>query len=245
MRGDAKQFLIEGVRELDRALRAKVEIETYVFQKSFFESQQALVGQTFSENLNASNCFVLSDELFKHLSIRDNPGGVIGIASIWQSSLATFKVKDCGLYVLVESLEKPGNLGAIMRSAEATNVDAILIADPQVDVFNPNVIRASQGAVFNLNIFWGQSEEIFNCLRNCCINIIATTPCAKTYFWDCDMRNSCAICIGNEANGLSQLWLTQANQVAIPIFGTSADSLNASISAALCLYEARRQRRTQ
>ena len=242
-RKQANQFLIEGFRELSRALQAQIEIKSFIFQQSVFESQQSFVQRHFAGYLTEHNCFVLADALFKQLSLRENPDGIMGIANVWDSKLSEFALRDKGLYVLVESLEKPGNLGAIMRSAEATHVDAMFIADPHVDIFNPNVIRASQGAVFGLPVFWGSSSEIFNLLNAQKINIIATTPGAKRLFWDFYMRETCVICIGNEAKGLSSLWWEQAPPLAIPMFGGSADSLNAGVSAALCLYEARRQRR--
>ncbi|MDR1254699.1 MAG: hypothetical protein LBJ78_01560 [Puniceicoccales bacterium] len=236
-------FLIEGLRELDRALQANVYIRAFIFQQSIWVSQNEKIQTHFSHYLKRENCFVLADSLFKKLSVRENSDGIIGIAEVWEPSLDSFQICDDGLYLLVEHLEKPGNLGAMMRSAEATAVDGLLIADPCVDIFNPNVIRTSQGAVFGLNIVWDTAERIYDFLGGKNMNLLAMTPCADLLYWDTDMTRACVVCVGNEAHGLTPLWLEKATKVTVPMFGKSADSLNAGIAGSLCLYEARRQRR--
>ncbi|MDR0647302.1 MAG: hypothetical protein LBF43_02590 [Puniceicoccales bacterium] len=236
-------FLIEGMRELSRALQANICVRAFIFQQSALASQNEKIQKHFGHCLGRENCFVLADSLFKKLSVRENSDGVMGVAEVWESPLESFQICDDGLYLLVEHLEKPGNLGAMMRSAEATNVDGLLIADPCVDIFNPNVIRTSQGAVFGLNIVWDTAERIHDFLDGKNINILAMTPDADLLYWDVDMTQPCVVCIGNEAHGLTPLWLEKATKVAVPMFGRSADSLNAGIVGSLCLYEARRQRR--
>jgi TrmH family RNA methyltransferase len=242
-RKQEKLFLIEGLRELNRALQANVYARAFIFQQSTLASQSEKIQKHFSHYLRRENCFVLADNLFKKLSVRENSDGIIGIADVWESSLDSFQICDDGLYLLVEHLEKPGNLGAMMRSAEATAIDGLLIADPCVDIFNPNVIRASQGAVFGLNIVWNTAERIYDFLDGKNIKIFAMTPYADLPYWDMDMTQTCVVCIGNEAHGLTPLWLEKAIKVTVPMFGKSADSLNAGIVGSLCLYEARRQRR--
>ncbi|MDR2396901.1 MAG: hypothetical protein LBD69_03555 [Puniceicoccales bacterium] len=238
-----KLFLIEGLRELNRALQANVCVRAFVFQQSTLASQNEKIQKHFSHYLGQENCFVLADNLFKTLSVRENSEGVIGIADVWEPSLDSFQICDDGLYLLVEHLEKPGNLGAVMRSAEATAIDGLLIADPCVDIFNPNVIRTSQGAVFGLNVIWDTSERICNFLDGKNIKMLAMTPDTDLLYWDVDMTQTCVVCVGNEAHGLTPLWLEKAIKVAVPMFGRSADSLNAGIVGSLCLYEVRRQRR--
>jgi len=235
-------FLIEGFREVSRALKANVKIEYMIFSEDSFKDPH--LKETFGELSGEQNCLVLTHTLFKKLSLRENPDGFIGVAQKWIPSLENFNPKDNGLYLLVEGIEKPGNLGALMRSAEATAVDGFFIANPVVNIFNPNVIRASQGAVFNLNIYWDTSSNLLNFLRKTPLQILATTPYAQENYWDCDMRKGTVICVGSEANGLSKIWLENAKKVVIPMYGDSADSLNAGVSGTLCLYEAQRQRRT-
>ena len=237
-RKKSERFIIEGKRELSRALKANISILFFVF------SESATKNEAIAESLGShfSQAMILSDELFTKLSMRENPDGVMGVAKTWISDLSQCKLNPNGLYLLAEGLEKPGNLGALMRSAEATQVDGFFIANPLVNIFNPNVIRASQGAVFNLNIYWDTSANLFQFLKNTGLQMIATTPHTDLTYWDCDMKKGSVICVGSEAFGLSELWLNNAKKVIIPMYGQSADSLNANISGTLCLYEARRQR---
>ena len=235
-RKKTQQFLIEGLREISRALQTQTSIELFIFSQSVWEKGLSETFQSYS------NYCILPDALFKNLSVRENPDGYLAIARTWQSDFSRIHLKNNGLYLLVEHLEKPGNLGALMRSAEATAVDGFIIADPQVDIFNPHVIRASQGAVFNLPIVWNSNENILNWLKQSHLTLFATTPSTDTLYWDCDMRQGCILCVGNEAKGLSNFWFQHAQKIAIPIYGSSADSLNANISGTLCLYEAKRQR---
>ncbi len=235
-------FLIEGFREVSRALKAGINLEYMIFNQTSF--QLPSVKENFGEFTENHRCLVLPNNLFKKLSLRDNPDGIMGIAQKWSPKFLRSNLKKDGLYLLVEGIEKPGNLGALMRSAEATAVDGFFIANPVVDIFNPNVIRASQGAVFNLNIYWDSSENLLNLLKTTSLQLLATTPHAQQMYWDCDMRKGSIICIGSEAYGLSHLWLQQATPITIPMYGQSADSLNAGVSGTLCLYEAQRQRRT-
>ena len=237
-RKKSERFIIEGKRELSRALKANIPILSFVFNESATKSES--IAASFA--LYFQQATILSDELFAKLSIRENPDGIMAVAKTWSSDLSQCKLDPNGLYLLLEGLEKPGNLGALMRSAEATHIDGFFIADPIVNIFNPNVIRASQGAVFNLKIYWNSSENLFHFFKNAGLQMIATTPHTNLLYWDCDMKKGSVICVGSEAFGLSDIWLQNATQVAIPMYGQSADSLNANISGTLCLYEARRQR---
>lgn len=239
-RKQTNQFIIEGQRELTRAIQANVNVAYAVFSQTSYH--KAITKETFSALLDENKCLVITDDMFARLSVRENPDGIMGIANIWHYSLDDVKLKPNGLYFLVEQLEKPGNLGALMRTAEATAVDGFFIANPVVDIFNPNVIRASQGAVFNLNVYWDSSENLFQFFKKNAIEILATTPHTDRIYWDCDMTKACVICVGSEAFGLSDLWMNEATKMVIPMYGHSADSLNAGVSGCLCLYEARRQR---
>ncbi len=237
-RKKSAHFIIEGIRELSRALKANIPILSFIFSESAIK--HSIIIETFSTYFKQG--IILSDELFSKLSIREHPDGVMAVSHTWTSDLSKCTINSNGLYLLVERLEKPGNLGALMRTAEATNIDGFFIADPLVNVFNPNVIRASQGAIFNLNLYWDTTENLLHFFQNVGLQIIATTPNTDLLYWHCDLKKGTVICVGNEAFGLSATWLNNATKVSIPMYGKSADSLNASTSGTLCLYEARRQR---
>ena len=235
------QFIIEGQRELSRALLAKVPLEYGVFSSSAIEKIHHTSPEVQSWVYHPKT-LILADELFQKISLRESPDGFMGVAKMWDCDLSKIDIKADGLYLLVEKLEKPGNLGALMRSAEATGVDGLFIADPVVDIFNPHVIRTSQGAVFNLNIVWDTSENLFKIFEQYPLQLLATTPHTDKLYWDCDLTKGCVICVGSEAYGLTDLWMQKAQKVLIPMYGHSADSLNAAVAGTLCLYEARRQR---
>ncbi|MEK7850807.1 MAG: RNA methyltransferase, partial [Deltaproteobacteria bacterium] len=147
------------------------------------------------------------------------------------------------LLVVVEGVEKPGNLGAILRSADAASADGVMVCGKSTDIYNPNVIRASIGTVFTVPIVEGSSAEIINWFRGKGVKIVAATPHAETEYFDADLSGPCAIVMGSEHEGLSDAWLKEADTlVRIPMKG-EADSLNLSVSTALLLYEAVRQRR--
>jgi rRNA methylases len=234
-------FIIEGQRELSRALLAKVPLEYGVFSSSAVEKSDNVTPEV-QFWMRHPKTLILSDELFQKISLRESPDGFMGVAKIWNSDPSKITIRPDGLYLLVEKLEKPGNLGALMRSAEATGVDGLFIADPVVDIFNPHVIRTSQGAVFNLNITWDTSENLLKIFEKHALQLLATTPHTNTVYWDCDLSRGCVICVGSEAYGLTDLWMQKAQKVLIPMYGNSADSLNAAVAGTLCLYEARRQR---
>ena len=238
-------FLIEGEREVLRATAAKMALEAVVFNQTamasgkgiaFFDALKSLLPKP--EEIFAC---VLSDALFRTLSLREHPDGILAVARRVEKSCETLQLKADGLYILTEGLEKPGNLGALLRSAEATAVDALLLADPQTDIFNPNVIRASQGAVFGVKIYTDTSERFLKSIRASGLSLYAATPHATRSFWECDFTRGGVFCIGNEARGLSDIWIQEATAIKIPMYGQSADSLNAAVAGTLLLYEARRQ----
>ena len=234
-------FIIEGQRELSRALLAKISLEYGVFSQSAIEKIDK-VPQKVQAWMNHPKTLILSDDLFQKISLRESPDGFMGVAKMWDCDISKINLKPDGLYLLVEKLEKPGNLGALMRSAEATGVDGFFVADPLVDIFNPHVIRTSQGAVFNLNIAWDTSENLLKIFEKHALQLLATTPHTDTLYWNCDLTKGSVICVGSEAYGLTELWMQKAQKILIPMYGNSADSLNAAIAGTLCLYEARRQR---
>lgn len=239
-------FLIEGEREVLRALEAKVPLEAMIFSETAFSAgKEKSFSDAFQSEPSYSKevcMYVLSDALFRTLSLREHPDGILAAARRFGKDCETLQLKADGLYILTEGLEKPGNLGALLRSAEATAIDALLLADPQTDIFNPNVIRASQGAVFEVKIYTDTSERFLERIRASGLPLYAATPYAMHSFWECDFTKGGVFCIGNEARGLSDFWIKEATAVKIPMYGQSADSLNAAVAGTLLIYEARRQR---
>ena len=239
-------FLIEGEREVLRATAAKVPLEAIIFSETALTSgKEKLFSDAFQSDLSCSKnirAYAISDALFQPLSLREHPDGILAVAKHIEQTCEPLQLESDGLYILTEGLEKPGNLGALLRSAEATAVDALLLADPQTDVFNPNVIRASQGAVFGVKIYTDTSDGFLEKIRASNLTVWAATPHAARSFWECDFTKGGVFCIGNEARGLSEVWLRAAKTIKIPMYGQLADSLNAAVAGTLLFYEARRQR---
>ncbi len=237
-------FVVEGERELARCRAAGIEITNfYICPELFKHSDQS---EDLHEELLNSDVPLsyLTESVFKHCSYRDNPDGFIAIAKTFESPLEKLKLSDKPLILILEALEKPGNLGTILRTADAVGVDALIITDPVTDLFNPNVIRASAGVVFKVPTAVASSEGTLSWLKTNNIQAIATTPDTDTLYYDADLTQSTAIIMGSEKDGLSDTWLSSSTQkVKLPMHG-QADSLNVGAATAAVLYEAVRQRRT-
>ncbi len=187
----------------------------------------------------------LSVPVFQKVSFRENPDGWIAVFPIPQRSLAALRMGEVPLVIVAESVEKPGNLGAILRTADAAGVDALLVCDPRVDLFGPNVIRASRGAVFSVPALEVSNAEALEYLHGKGIRIVAATPSAELPYTAEDLRSPVAIAVGTEDEGLTGFWLERADaRVLIPMLG-KVNSLNVSIATALIVYEALRQRGQQ
>jgi TrmH family RNA methyltransferase len=180
--------------------------------------------------------------VFEKISYRDNPDGWLGVFPIPKRTLQDIKLSASPLVIVAEAVEKPGNLGAILRTADAAHADALLVCDPRVDLWNPNVIRASRGAVFTVPTVEVESKDALTWLRSQKMRVLAATPAAEALYTDVDMKSPIAIAVGTEDKGLSNFWMDQAElQVKIPMLG-KVNSLNVSIATALITYEAVRQR---
>jgi len=193
-------------------------------------------------NVPLADVVTVNRPAFEKMSYRENPDGWLAIFPMPRRSLASLALRDSPLIVVTESVEKPGNLGAILRTADAAGVDAVLVCDPRVDVWNPNVIRASRGAVFTVPVIEMENSAALAWLREQKIGILAATPAAKLLYTDTNLRQPVAIVVGTEDEGLTPFWLEQADlKVQIPMMGR-VNSLNVSIATALIVYEAVRQR---
>lgn len=238
-------FLIEGYRELLRALEADwLLVRLFMCEPLFLgENEQALIKRAAETGAEMIAC---DPKLFQRLSYRDRPDGLLGVSMQrhWGLDKLTPLVKKRAspLLVVAEAIEKPGNLGTILRSSDAVGVDGLILCDQCTDLHNPNVIRASVGTRFTVPTFEAEGTAAISWLRQQKIKIVATTPAADTLFTAADLTVPVAIVVGTEQLGLSAAWLEAADlRVRIPMQG-AADSLNVAMATTLVLYEALRQR---
>jgi TrmH family RNA methyltransferase len=186
--------------------------------------------------------YTVSKEVFDKMAYRENSDGCLAVAEIKNSVLSEIKLSDSPFIIVLEGIEKPGNLGAILRTADAAQVDAVIICDPKTDIYNPNVIRSSVGCVFTNQVVACTSEEALEYLTKNGISSYAAALTASDYYQKTDMAKSCAIVMGTEADGLSEFWLEKSDkQIKIAMRG-KIDSLNVSTSCAVLVFEAMRQR---
>lgn len=236
------RFLVEGLREIGHALTAGFEITHLYYCTDYFSSD---AHSDFVEIQKEKGDFPIarmSTDAFAKASHREGPDGLMAIAVQQNNVLSDFKLSEQALLLVLEGIEKPGNLGAILRSADGAGVDAVLLVNCVLDLYNPNAIRSSQGLLFSLPIVSTDREALTDWLRANQIICCATTPDAKKSHWDVDYCGRIALFMGSESDGLQPYWLDKADhQIRIPMAG-QADSLNVAASAAVCLYEARRQR---
>ncbi|MER3480751.1 MAG: 23S rRNA methyltransferase [Meiothermus sp.] len=235
-----RRFLIEGAREIERALRAGIELEQALVCEGRMnpEEQQVYAALRRVDRLSPLE---VSEAVLGKLSVRDSPAGLIALARMPQQTLEDYKPRPDALILVAVGLEKPGNLGALLRSADAAGADAVLVVGG-ADPYSPQAIRNSTGAVFSLRTLAASESEVLGWLEQQRLPLAAATPHTDTLYWEADLRGPVAIAVGPEHQGLSETWLQAAQaKVRIPMQG-QADSLNVSVSAALLLYEAVRQR---
>jgi TrmH family RNA methyltransferase len=240
-RDEAGVFLVEGYREIRRALEKQVPLqELYVAPEWFLgENEPELIAR--AEQAGA-RVFALSREAFAKVAYRERPDGLLAVAPQWKRALGDLALKPDPFLLVVEAIEKPGNLGTILRSADAAGCDAVIVCDPVTDIFNPNVVRASTGVLFSVPLVVGESAEVLAWLRGKNIRTVATTPAGQTLYTAADLRGPLAVVMGSEQYGLSEFWLKQADlPVRIPMAG-QADSLNVAMATIITLFEAVRQR---
>ncbi len=241
-------YLIEGYRELLRAQQGDAAIESLFICPELFlgDNESHLIEQI---GKRGAAIFACSAAVFRKLSYRDRPDGLLAIAKQQHKSLADLEKLLSGntnpFLVVAEAIEKPGNLGTILRSSDAVGLDALLVCDRCTDIFNPNVVRASVGTLFTVPVIEGTSPDTLAWLRQRGIKVLAATPQATTPYTAIDLTGPIAIAVGTEQLGLSDLWMDGADlQVSIPMRGV-ADSLNVATATTLLLYEVLRQRENQ
>jgi TrmH family RNA methyltransferase len=238
-------FLIEGYREILRATDAGWDIQTlFICPELFLGTNEPALIQRIGKK---AQIFACTQKIFEKISYRDRPDGLIAIAVQKKMGLSDleyiFKNKPNPLLVIAEAIEKPGNLGTILRSSDAVGVDALIVCDRCTDIYNPNVVRASVGTLFTVPTIEAKGEETLKWLKAHGVSVLAATPQAEKEFTQVAMQGPIAIAVGTEQLGLSEKWMQQASlQVRIPMHGV-ADSLNVAMATTLLLYEAQRQRK--
>ncbi len=237
-------FLVEGTRAVDRLLSAgRTLTELYVSPEWFGDSEQEAMTLVATAAGAGAEVVHVGREAFAKCTYRERPEGLLGVAAQWHDELNGLVLSAAPLLLMAEGVEKPGNLGSMLRSADAAGCDAVILCDSVVDRFNPNVIRSSTGVVFSMPIVTGSRSEVVEFLADHRISSVATTPDATTMLYDVDFSGSVAILMGAEDTGLSAEWLSAADTcVRIPMLG-QADSLNVAMATVVTLYEAVRQRR--
>ena len=197
---------------------------------------------SFTGNCTSARQFIVTPEVYEKIAYRGSTEGVIAEVRAKEMRLEDLKLKENPLIMVLESVEKPGNLGAILRSADAAGADAVIICDPLTDLFNPNLIRASIGAIFTVPCVACTSEEAIGFFKSNGIKILTAQLQDSSLYYDYSMTEGTAIVMGTESTGLTDIWRKAADaHIRIPMLG-QLDSLNVSVSAAILLYEAVRQR---
>ena len=244
-RDKTQAFLIEGYRELSRAIQGNASLVSLFYSPDHFlgSSEKALIEEAQSRGVEI---FEVIKNVFEKISYRDRPDGLLAVAKQTHLTLKdlddTLTKEHPPFFLVAEAIEKPGNLGSILRSCDAAGVDALLVCDRCTDIFNPNVVRASVGTLFTVPILEVSSQEAIEWLKKSQVSIVATSPDAKKTFTKTDLTGPIAIAMGTEQLGLSKEWMKTSDlQVSIPMHGI-ADSLNVAAATTLLLYEVLRQR---
>jgi TrmH family RNA methyltransferase len=230
-------FVIEGVREISTAIKQNYELITV-----FISDERYNADLEFSKE---TEIISISPKVYEHMAYRSSTEGVIGLCKTKSHGLKELIFKtDSPLVLVLEAPEKPGNIGAILRTADAAQADAVIIANPRTDLYNPNSIRASLGAIFSNQIALGSSEEVIDFLFQSNFNIYAATLQNSNSYLEHDYRDKTAFVMGSEAHGLTDVWRNhpKIKAVNIPMLG-QIDSMNLSVSTAILTFEALRQRR--
>ena len=229
-------FLIEGKREIEIAVKGGYEIETILFLPGISTESET------TQLCKTAEIIEISKEVYQKLAYRDTTEGILAIAKTKSLQLSDLILSDNPLILVAEAPEKPGNIGALLRTADAANLDAVIIANPKSDLYNPNIVRSSVGCLFTNQIATGTTTEIIAFLKERQINIYCATLQNSTSYHTQDYTTPTALVVGTEATGLTEEWRNAATQnIIIPMQG-EIDSMNVSVAAAILIFEAKRQR---
>ncbi|MCJ8152484.1 RNA methyltransferase [Chryseobacterium sp. SSA4.19] len=231
-RKKSEVFAVEGQQENERAQQfGFIPVEFFICEK------------VYRKEFPKGKVHEVSEKIYEKIAYRGSSEGIIGIYKTKESDLSLFNPKDNATVIIVEGVEKPGNLGAILRSCEAFGIDALIVSDGKTDFYNPNVIRSSVGCLFGMEVFQADNQQTFDYLQKNNFNIYTTImdETAEDLFKR-DLKQKSAVLFGTEHSGLSDFWIGKGKNTLIPMTG-SIDSLNLSNAVAITCYEALRQKR--
>lgn len=229
-------FVIEGLREINLAVSGGYQFH------SFFVCSDMCGTPAIVRNFDNVPVFGVTQAVYDKIAYRENKDGILAVAYTRDLSLSNIKLSGNPFVIVLESVEKPGNLGAILRTADAAKADAVVVCNPLTDAYNPNVVRSSVGCLFTNQVAVCTSGEALKWLQANNITSYAAELKASQWYHQTDMSKSCAIIMGTEADGLTSFWLNNADaRIKIPMQGI-IDSLNVSVSTAILTFEAMRQR---
>jgi TrmH family RNA methyltransferase len=242
-RKEQNRIVIEGLREITLATMSGFPITDLFYCPAIINDPD--LRSLFLHLEKNIEMVEVSADVFNRLAYRKDSGGVLALAEPRRLALSDLKLTKQPLLLVLETVEKPGNLGALLRTADAASLDAVIICDPQTDIYNPNAIRSGIGCIFTMPVVTTTSEEAMKWMRSAGIKMFGTALTASRCYHETDFKKPSAIIMGSEANGLSNGWLEGADDlIKIPMRG-KIDSMNVSVSAAIVIFEAMRQRNFQ
>jgi RNA methyltransferase, TrmH family len=234
-----QRILIDGAREISRAFAAGVALEEVFVCAELCRGEEA---QRLLKDLTAAELIEVSESVFSRLAFGQRAEGIVAVAELPRHRLEDLVLRENPVVAVLEGVEKPGNIGAVLRSADAAGVSALVLADPRTDLYNPNAIRASLGTIFSLPVAAAAATDVLAWLQNNRLQIVAAQVEGSTIYTEIDYRPPTALVFGSEAAGLGPLWSGgEVRAIRLPMLG-AADSLNVSATAAVVFYEALRQR---
>jgi len=244
IRKEFKEFVIEGRREMEAALENGYQVKTIYFNPELFTEKE--VFDLIKKYRLKDTAFIkINKPVYKKIAYRNSTEGIIGLAKMKEHRLEDLKLSGNPFLLIAESIEKPGNVGAILRSIDGAGADALIMVNPVVDIYNPNVIRASLGMVFSIPIAFTDIPNLHHFLQQNNIELLAATLQNSNLYFNEDYQKPVALAVGAEDKGLSdEIRKIADKHIYIPMNG-KADSLNVSVSAALLLYEVLKQRLTE
>ncbi len=238
-RKEARKIIVEGFKEIEMAIKANIPLEYIIVEDNISEQQISQI-VSYSEKLE---CYYLSSDLFRSLTVRKTGDTILACFSYPELNFSLEEINNAGRYIIVEGVEKPGNLGAILRTAESTGITAVIVCDVKADVYHPQVIRNSLGCSFLVKTIEAESIEVLEVLKRKGISIFTTFMEDSAGLYSYNLSSNCAIVLGTEHSGVSEIWRNQGQNINIPMQG-EIDSMNVSIAASIFMYESLRQRIT-
>lgn len=233
-------MVVEGEKEITQCLRSGIEVDSCFICPEIATNQKVV--ELCTKACPPESLFHITQEVFSKVAYRDDSGGIILLGRTRTMDIDSVELSGTPLIVVLEQVEKPGNLGAVLRSCDAAAVDLLIICDPNTDIYNPNVVRSSIGCVFTQKVLACSSDKAIAWLKKNNIGIYAAALQTEQFYHETDFIKGSAIVFGTEATGLTEKWLTVADSIIkIPMLG-QIDSLNVSNSVAIMIYEAKRQR---